>query len=371
MAVWKRKDTGKWVCDFYHNGQRFVRTIKFARTQKEAEKAEKVIMADVFRQVHGLDGKKDMRFDDFLADRYLPYAEANKRSFQDDVLTCRVLIEFFGKRSLRNIKADLIEEFKQRRLATPVKLQGKNPDPEKKQQRPRSPATVNRELSVLSKIFSLAFEAELVDENPCRRVKKLRVTNQCGHCLTTEEEEALFKALAESEWVSHIVLFALHTGMRRGEIFNLRWFDVDLTRETVHVRQSKNGKARAVPMNETVKGLLQRLPKTSEYIFPSPKTGGRVMDVGRQFEPAVRKAGISNFRFHDLRHTAATRIAAAGVDPFTLAYIFGWSDIRMAMRYTHATNANMKQAVRSLDSLSVRLGNVLATKTKTAGAVPP
>lgn len=60
-----------------------------------------------------------------------------------------------------------------------------------------------------------------------------------------------------------------------------------------------------------------------------------------------------------------------GRDPFTLAYIFGWSDIRMAMRYTHATNANMRQAVRSLDSLSVRLGNVLATKTKTAGAVPP
>ena len=80
-------------------------------------------MADVFRQVHGLDGKKDMRFDDFVADRYLPYAEANKRSFHDDVLTCRMLIGFFGKRTLRSIRADLIEEFKQRRLATPVKVQ--------------------------------------------------------------------------------------------------------------------------------------------------------------------------------------------------------------------------------------------------------
>ena len=144
-----------------------------------------------------------------------------------------------------------------------------------------------------------------------------------------------------------------------------------MTRETVHVRQSKSGQARAVPMNETVKVLLHRLPKTSEYVFPSPKTGGRVTDVGRQFEPAVRKAGISNFRFHDLRHTAATRIAAAGVDPLTLAYIFGWSDIPMAMRYTHATNANMKQAVRSLDTLSAWLGNLFTTKTKTAGAVPP
>ncbi|MDQ1591629.1 MAG: hypothetical protein QOG71_2256 [Pyrinomonadaceae bacterium] len=370
MAVWKRIDTGKWVCDFRHNGQRYVRTIKFARTKKEAEQAEKVIMADVFRQVHGLDGKKDMRFDDFVADRYLPYAEANKRSFHDDVLTCRVLIGFFGKRTLRSIRADLVEEFKQRRLATPVKVQGKNPDPEKSP-RPRSPATVNRELSILSKIFSLAFEAELVDENPCRRVKHLRITNLCGYCLTDEEETALFKALTGNEWIGQIVLFALHTGMRRSEIFNLRWFDTDMTRETVHVRQSKNGKARAVPMNETIKALLQSLPKTSEYVFPSPKTGGRVVDVGRQFERAVREVGLSNFRFHDLRHTAASRMADRGVDPFTLAYIFGWSDIRMAMRYTHSTNATMKEAVRSLDGLSARLGNVLATKTKTAGAVPP
>ena len=71
-----------------------------------------------------------------------------------------------------------------------------------------------------------------------------------------------------------IALFALHTGMGRGEIFNLRWFDTDRTRETVHVRQSKNGKARAVPMNETIKALLQSLPKTSEHVFPSPKTAG-------------------------------------------------------------------------------------------------
>jgi integrase len=152
---------------------------------------------------------------------------------------------------------------------------------------------------------------------------------------------------------------------------HLRWFDVDLARETVHVRQSKNGRARAVPMNETVKGLLQGMPKASEYVFPSPKTGGRISDVGRQFEAAVKGAGLTGFRFHDLRHTAATRIAATGVDPFTLAYVFGWSDIRMAMRYTHATSANMRQAVRNLDSLSARLGNVLATKVKTAGAVPP
>ncbi len=96
-----------------------------------------------------------------------------------------------------------------------------------------------------------------------------------------------------------------------------------------------------------------------------------MVDVGRQFERAVNDVGLGNFRFHDPRHTAATRMADKGVDPFTLAYIFGWSDIRMAMRYTHATNATMREAVRTLDTLSSRLGNVLATKVKTAGAVPP
>lgn len=96
-----------------------------------------------------------------------------------------------------------------------------------------------------------------------------------------------------------------------------------------------------------------------------------MIDAGRQFERAVREAGLSNFRFHDLRHTAAPRMADRGVNPFTLAYIFGRSDIRMAMRHTHPTNATMKEAARSLDGLSATLGNVLATKTKTAGAVPP
>jgi integrase len=98
--------------------------------------------------------------------------------------------------------------------------------------RQRSPATVNRELSILSKIFSLAYEAELVDENPCRRVKKLRITNSSGRRLTTDEEESLFKCLSGSEWVANIVLFALHSGMRRGEIFNLKWFDVDMARDS-------------------------------------------------------------------------------------------------------------------------------------------
>jgi integrase len=142
---------------------------------------------------------------------------------------------------------------------------------------------------------------------------------------------------------------AINTGMRRGELFDLKWFDVDFNRRIVHVRQSKSGRPRVIPLNSTAQTLLKGLPKTSEYVFPSPKNEKRrVNDVGRQFERAVKNAKIADFHFHDLRHTAATRMADAGADPFTLAAILGHSDIRMTARYTHATDEAKRRAVDRL-----------------------
>jgi len=165
----------------------------------------------------------------------------------------------------------------------------------------------------------------------------------------------------------------------------------------VHVRQSKSGRPRTIPLNATAQTLLARLPKTSEYVFPSPKKETRrVNDVGRQFERAVKKAKIVDFHFHDLRHTAATRMADAGADPFTLAAILGHSDIRMTARYTHATDEAKRRAVDRLvkpaaisdagepanhhlkavenhvaASSYETFGNVLATETKTARSASP
>jgi len=421
MAVWKRRDTGKWVCDFRHNARRYVQTLKFAQTRREAEQAEAIIRTDLFRQVYGPaeeTEKKDSLFEQFVVDHFLPYSEANKKSFYDDVIVCRILVQFFKGRTMRSITPALVEEFKRKRLATPLKRQKdrvakhwtpdmtsqgakrkRSKEPEKPP-RPRKPATVNREMCVLSKIFSLAVDAEVLDDNPCRRVKQLRMANQRVRYLSHREEEELFEALNEAEWVKDIVVMAINTGMRRGEIFDLKWFDVDFNRLMVHIRQSKSGRPRTIPLNATVQSLLEGLPKTSEYAFPSPKTGGRVNDVGRQFERAVTKAGLVDFHFHDLRHTAATRMADAGADPFTLAAILGHSDIRMTARYTHATDEAKRRAVEKLDrpalapavldagetpavpvnELSVntelkaraaRFGNVLATETKTARGASP
>lgn len=355
MTVRRRKDTGKWVCDFYYNGERIIRTLKFARTKKEAEAAEAVIMNEVFKQAYGFDAKPDKRFEDFVVETFLPYSEANKKSFYYDVLICRVLVEKFKGKTLRQITSPVIENFKQEMLAAKTKHGLK-----------RSPATVNRHLSVLSKIFSLAVDAEIVESNPCRRVRNFQLNNQRVRVLSSEEETKLFSALGENELVKNIVRVALHTGMRRGEIFNLKWFDLDFNRNLIQIRESKSGKKRLVPMNETVQNLLGNLKRKNEFVFPSPKTGGRLDNIKRSFRRAVEDAGIRDFRFHDLRHTAATRMADAGADAFTLMKILGHSDIRMTSRYTHATDTALRRAVENLDKngKNSEFSNVLVTKQK-------
>lgn len=361
MTVRKRKDTGKWVCDFYYNGERIVKTLKFARTKKEAESAEAVIMNDVFKQAYGFDAKPDKRFEDFVVETFLPYSEANKKSFYCDVLICRVLVQKFKGKTLRQITPPMIESFKQEFLAKPTKHGGK-----------RSPATVNYHLSILSKIFSLAADSELVENNPCFRVKKLKLNNQRIRVLSAEEEEKLFTALGENELVKNIVTVALHTGMRRGEIFNLKWFDLDFVRGFLQIKESKSGKKRLVPMNATVRTLLSSLMKKSEFVFPSPKTNGKLDNIKRSFQRAVTEAKIDDFRFHDLRHTAATRMADAGADVFTLMKILGHSDIRMTTRYTHATDAALRRAVTNLDGNSENSGfsneSVTKEKRRTVGS---
>lgn len=148
--------------------------------------------------------------------------------------------------------------------------------------------------------------------------------------------------------VKDVVTMALNTGMRQGEIFNLCWFEVDLTRGVIHVRRTKTGKDRFVPINSRLRPLLENLNRSSEHVFPSPKTGRALIDVKRQFDRAKILAGIADFRFHDLRHTAATRMADNGADVFTIAAILGHSDIRMTSRYTHATDRARRAAVESL-----------------------
>ena len=133
-----------------------------------------------------------------------------------------------------------------------------------------------------------------------------------------------------------VVTVAIFTGMRRGEILGLKWRDIDFKRNFITLLDTKNGEKREVPMSELVKTALIRVRKhpDSQYIFCN-KDGKPYHNLRKTFFTALKKAGIIDFRFHDLRHTFASHLVMAGFDLYTVAALLGHKDIRMTLRYSH------------------------------------
>jgi integrase len=281
---------------------------------------------------------------------FFPWSKDNKLSYQSDYYKItRPFKEFFGKMSFKQITPMVIERYKRERLAKPIE-QGKGDGIKLLE---RKPASVNRELQLLSKIFNLAIRDRITQDNPCQHVKKLRENNRRTRYLTSEEEEALLNQLTGPRaHLRPIVLLAIYTGMRKGEIFNLQWSDIDFQRGFLRVAKSKTGRDRWLPMNQLVSDALDELKEKADkdvpLMFPSLKTGGRIIDIKKGFAKACREAGIINLHFHDLRHTTATRLGEDGVDLSTIAEFLGHTDLRMTARYTHATDRNLRAAAESL-----------------------
>jgi integrase len=331
--------------DFTIRSVRYRGALRDARNFAQAKQAAEKLWDDIFNERYNPEPKEpepETLFSDFVTGTYLPLQQTNKkRSYDRDKQIAGVLCEFFAGRTLKEIKKSDVEKFKKARL-----------DSETRYERKRSPATVNRELAVLSAVLTLAVDDELIPSNPCRRVKPLRMDNQRSRYLTHDEEKGLLAALDGQEWLRNVVTMAVHTGMRRGEIFKLKWFDVDFQRGLIHVRDAK-GKdtktvSRDVPMSGAVRGMLEGMPKTSGHVFPSPKTGGQLVDIKRPFGLACDAAKIKGLRFHDLRHTAATRMADAGINVVVIAEILGHGDIRTTKRYAHAMDEAKREAVEKL-----------------------
>ncbi len=143
---------------------------------------------------------------------------------------------------------------------------------------------------------------------------------------------------------------ALNTGMRRGEIMNLKWDSVDLRNGYILVGQSKNGERREIPANAAVREVLSAIVRRldTSYVFHDSK--GKVMkEVRHSFDRACRLAGIHGFRFHDLRHCAASFIAMSGVGLMAIKQILGHKTIAMTVRYSHLSPGHLRNAIAALD----------------------
>lgn len=305
--------------------------------------------------------RKLVTLSDFLRDRYAPWFNAEHKNGQRNIDAIESQFADWLERPMSEITAWKAEKYKAKRL--------KEDDV--------SPATVNRDLVRLKALVAKAVEWQVLKENPLSTVKRAKgESDAIVRFLSDAEEKTLRKALDERDkraklrrasgnawrskrdrdalpsiagYVDHLqpmVLLSLNTGMRRGELTSITWDDVDMRRKIVTIRggYSKAGRTRHIPLNAEAIEVLKRYRKQHSgegRIFP-------VLDVKKAWGPLLAKAKIQTFRWHDLRHSFASRLVMKGVDLNVVRELLGHSDLAMTLRYAHLAPEHKAAAVERL-----------------------
>ena len=266
-----------------------------------------------------------------LLDRYLlDGAIEHHRSAAD---TRRHLVYWqgrFGAFALVHITSELIGKERQGLLSMPTPRGGK-----------RTAATVNRYMASLSLLFSYGVrQLHWLSENPCANLTKLKENPGRDRILTSDEIGRLLAACRKSRspYLYPIVLMAITTGARQGEILNLEWRHVDFDNKLAYLKETKNGRPRSISLSEPVLAELRKLYEVRQplkpLVFSSKTVFGRI-DIKKAWQTALRIAGIEKCRAHDMRHTFATLAAAQGASNLELATAMGHRTLQMLQRYTH------------------------------------
>ena len=311
---------------------------------------------------------KFQTLDGFLKNKYEPWACSQRKTGAATIQRIRSNFAQLMDRPLNEIGLWVLEKWRSEQLKN-----GK------------AGTTINRDVNALKSCLSKAVEWEVLDAHPLRKLRPIS-TDKLPRVryLTKEEEHELRNALrrrdcrirnkrrngngwrrmrhiaelpdlSDQHYVDHLrpmVLLTLNTGLRRGEIFCLRWADVDLSRNSMTIRggTAKSGRTRYIPLNPEVALTLQRWKSSttySDWVFPA-KDGGRLTSIRTSWHTVLRDAKINDFRWHDLRHHFASRLVMSGVDLNTIRELLGHSDLSMTLRYAHLSPEHKAEAVARL-----------------------
>ena len=304
----------------------------------------------------------------FLIHNYEPWATSQRKSGAATVKRIRSNFDHLMHRPLNDINLWVIEKWRSEQLKS-----GK------------ARTTINRDVTSLKACLSRAVEWDVLDENPLQKLRPIRTDNLSrARYLTDEEERSLRKTLRErdeqlrqrrdngnkwrrerhkralpdlavrffSDYLRPMVLVTVNTGLRRGEVLQLKWSDVDLLQRKVVIRgdNAKSGKTRYVPLNDEAVSTLQRWQPSAEatgWVFPA-QDGGRLSSIKTSWKRVMKNAEITDFRWHDLRHHFASRLVMKGVDLNTVRELLGHSDLSMTLRYAHLSPEHKADAVARL-----------------------
>jgi integrase len=203
--------------------------------------------------------------------------------------------------------------------------------------RSRTGATVNRYKAAISAVFKYAVEQHDLSRNPALGISGRPEGNGRDRFLSDDEQARLLGACAASPWpkLHLLVLMAITTGARQGELLALRWSDLDLQARLAAVHTSKNSEPRRLPLVPEVIEALMRFREPDGLVFGSTRRPGKAFEFRKHWDKAMKEAGIEAFRFHDLRHTCASCLAAAGASLMQIGEVLGHKSASMTKRYAH------------------------------------
>lgn len=310
-----------------------------------------------------------LTFGRFLDDKYTPWLIANLKRGGEEAVRLRQNFKEFADKDLLDVNSWLIEKWKSKRIKNGI-----------------NPKTINRDLAPLKTAFSRAKKWGFINVNPLLDVDLCKVEDELlVRYLSNNEEARLRNALnsrdikirtgrtSANKWraerkyrlkpelcdqgyVDHlepIVILSLNTGLRRGEILGMEWNDVNLPDKQIMIRarNAKSRKMRYIPLNEEAYNVLQKWePNESNrtgLVFPS-KNKKPFVSIKKAWLKILMDAGIQEFRWHDLRHTFASKLVMAGVDLNTVRELLGHADLKMTLRYAHLAPEHMSKAVDKL-----------------------
>lgn len=358
---------GVWHCDFVSpSGKRIRRSLETS-DKRQAQELHDQLKAEAWR-VEKMGDYPSVTFDDACL-RWLQEKE-HKKSLDDDKTKIEYFLEFFSGKLLSSItETDILKATsgminrKHKEVweikAASAKKKGTKIAPYKP--KPATQATKDRYLAFLRSLFRAAVnDWKWIGKSPTikvRQKKEIRV-----RWLTKEEATTLIQCMPDV--MKPVVMFALATGLRRSNILNLEWTQIDLQRKVawIHPEDTKGGKAIGVALNETACRVLRmQIGKHQQYVFvhteawhradgsPTAKVRKMRVDDNTAWNTGLRRAGITNFRFHDLRHTWASWLVQAGVPLTALQEMGGWESIEMVQRYAHLAPNHLVEHARRID----------------------
>lgn len=357
MGLYKRGRV--WWMSFNVNGRRVQRT-----TETSDRKLAEAILGKTQTKI--IEGKyfdvleeKERTVSEML-ERYLEEHSSRKSltDYRRNRASLKHILPYFGDRTLAEVTPKLIAAYKAKRY-----------------EEKSAPATLKKELGLMRAAFNLAIqEWEWCRENPFRRIKMDQVNNERVRYLSDDD----FKKVLDQcpEWLKPVVMVARYTGMRRENIVTLRWDQVDLFRKVILLDRTKNGDRLGIPICETLMEVFKSLGKVRHLRSNTVFTGANGLHysgnaVGMAFGRACKSAGISDFRFYDLRHTFASSLVQKGVDLYRVQRLLGHRDGRMTQRYAHLAPENLREAIRVLDEKGVTIFTTVENSKEGANDARP